>query len=259
MSQLSDSQNISPEQQPLKMPFLEHIIELRIRLIRVMVAMIAGMAVSYVYVDDLYSFLVQPLADSMKDTDTNRLIYTGLTEAFFTYLKVSFFVGVFITFPVLLIQIWMFVAPGLYENERKAFLPFLIATPVLFFLGGACVYYGVLPMALPFFLSFQTTGQDVSLPIQLEARVSEYLDLVMTLIFAFGMCFQLPVLLTLMGRAGLISAEFLAQKRKFAIIVIFIIAAALTPPDVISQITLALPIMGLYELSILLIRRQKKS
>lgn len=238
---------------------LGHIVELRMRLLRVIVVMVLGTALSFVFVNEIYGFLVQPLADSMDENDTNRLIYTGLTEAFFTYMKVAFFAGIFLTFPVLLIQVWMFVAPGLYAGERKVFLPFLIATPLLFFLGGACVYYVVIPMAWPFFLSFQSNGAEGALPIQLEARVSEYLDLIMTLIFAFGLCFQLPVLLSLMGRAGMITADFLARQRKYAIIIIFIIAALLTPPDIISQIVLAVPLMGLYELSIFLIRRQGKA
>jgi sec-independent protein translocase protein TatC len=190
----------------------------------------------------------------MGDNGSQRLIYTGLTEAFFTYMKVAFFAGIFLTFPVLLTQLWMFIAPGLYKKEKRAFLPFLMATPILFFLGGACVYYVVLPMAWPFFLSFQTSGADTVLPIQLEARVSEYLDLIMTLIFAFGLCFQLPVLLTLLGRAGIITAEWLGRMRKYAVIVVFVMAAFLTPPDVISQVMLALPILALYEISILLIR-----
>jgi sec-independent protein translocase protein TatC len=194
----------------------------------------------------------------MEQGDSQRLIYTGLTEAFFTYVKVAVFAGIFLTFPVLLLQVWLFIAPGLYKNEKHAFLPFLIATPVLFFAGGASVYYMVLPMAWPFFLSFQTTGAETALPIQLEARVSEYLDLIMTLIFAFGLCFQLPVLLTLMGKAGLVSADWLASKRKYALIVTFIVAAFITPPDVISQVMLAVPILGLYELSIVLIRYAAK-
>ena len=239
-------------------PITEHLIELRTRLLWVIGVMIVGTAVAFMFVDQIYGFLVQPLADAMDKDDTNRLIYTGLTEAFFTYVKVAFFAGIFVTFPILLMQVWIFVAPGLYVNERKMFLPFLVATPVLFFLGGACVYYLVLPMAWPFFLSFQSTGGDLALPIQLEARVSEYLDLIMTLVFAFGLCFQLPVFLTLLGKAGLVSADFLARQRKYAIIFTFIVAAFLTPPDIISQVLLAIPILGLYELSILLIRLSVK-
>ncbi len=248
---MSDSETISNEETK---PVISHLVELRTRLLIVIGVMVFGTSVCFAFVDEIYGFLIKPLAQSMNENDTNRLIYTGLTEAFFTYLKVSFFSGVFLTFPILLIQVWAFVAPGLYKDEKKVFLPFLIATPLLFFTGGAMLYYLVLPMALPFFLSFQSNGSDMVLPIQLEARVSEYLDLIMTLIFTFGLCFQLPVFLTLLGRVGLISAEFLASKRKYAIILTFIVAAFLTPPDIISQVMLAVPILALYELSIILIR-----
>lgn len=239
-------------------PLAGHLIELRRRLLLAFGAMVLGTILCFFFVEEIYGFLVRPLADAMGEGSTNRLIYTGLTEAFFTYMKVAFFAGVFLTFPFFALQIWGFIAPGLYRNEKHAFLPFLVATPVLFFLGGACVYYLVMPMAWPFFLSFQSMGADTTLPIQLEARVGEYLDLVMVLIFAFGLCFQLPVILTLLGKAGLVNSASLARKRKYAIIATFIVAAFLTPPDVISQVLLAIPILGLYELSIILVRSIEK-
>lgn len=237
----------------------EHVTELRKRIMWSFVAMLSGTFICYLLREPIYAFLVQPLADAMDaGMGTQRLIYTGLTEAFFTYLRVAFFAGCFLTFPIILLQIWMFVAPALYKHEKKIFLPYLIATPILFFLGGALVYYLIIPMAWPFFLSFQSTGAETALPIELEARVGEYLDLVMTLIFAFGLCFQLPVLLTLMAQAGIITADHLVAFRKYAIVIVFSIAAVITPPDVISQIGLAIPICLLYELSIILARRLQK-
>ena len=238
-------------------PLISHFIELRQRLIYALIAMAVGTAIAFIFVEDIYSFLVTPLAGAMGEGSSQRLIYTGLTEAFFTYMKVAFFTGIFLAFPLLLIQIWAFIAPGLYKHEKTAFAPFLVATPILFFLGGACVYYVVIPQAWPFFLSFQTGAGETALPIQLEARVSEYLDLILTLIFAFGLCFQIPVILTLLGKTGVITAQSLSKYRKYAVIAAFVLAAFLTPPDIISQVLLALPILALYEISILLIRYAK--
>ncbi|MDX2028979.1 MAG: twin-arginine translocase subunit TatC [Alphaproteobacteria bacterium] len=235
---------------PLRQPLLAHLLELRKRLIWSLTAILIGFAVSYCFAAEIYEFLVRPLAH-VTEGENRRLIYTGLTEAFVTYIKLALWTGCFIAFPVIATQIWMFVAPGLYKNERRAFFPFLIATPVFFLMGAAVAYYFVFPMAWKFFLSFEIPVAAGGLPVQLEARVSEYLSLSMTVIFAFGIAFELPVILVLLTRVGLLSSAKLSAFRRYAIVLIFIVAAVITPPDVISQISLALPLMLLYELSIL--------
>jgi sec-independent protein translocase protein TatC len=186
------------------------------------------------------------------------MIFTDMTEVFFTYIKIAFFFGAFFSSPIFLTQLWLFVAPGLYRNEKKGLAPFLIASPVLFFLGGALVYFVLFPLAWSFFLSFETIGGGDNLPIELEAKVAEYLALVMKLIFAFGLCFQLPVLMTLLARVGLATSKGMAEKRKYAIVGVFIVAAVITPPDPISQLSLAIPIILLYEISILMAKLVEK-
>jgi len=186
------------------------------------------------------------------------MILTAMHETFLTYLKLAFFSALCISFPVILIQIWKFIAPGLYKDEKLALLPFLISTPILFIMGGMLVYYLIMPLAIKFFLSFETTAVTSGLPIQLEAKVNEYLSLITRLIFAFGLSFQLPVLLTLLAKVGFIDSDYLKKRRKYVVVIIFAVAAVLTPPDPITQVGLALPLLLLYELSIITVKFVEK-
>ena len=251
------------EEKDKKTSFVGHLSELRSRLIKSVAFLFIFFIVCYFFAENIYSFLVAPYAEAVKDDGIDRrMIFTALHETFITYLKVAFFAAMFVASPLILTQIWKFVAPGLYRDEKKAFLPYLIATPTLFLFGGMLVYYLIMPLAIKFFLTFETSSQLSSLPIQLEAKVNEYLSLIMRLIFAFGISFQLPVLLSLLARVGFIDSKYLKERRKYVIVIIFAVAALLTPPDPITQIGLGIPLLILYELSILsvsLIEKKKNN
>ncbi len=239
-----------------KMPLMEHLIELRRRLIYSIAAFLVCFLGSYYFAQPIFDFLVEPLRHVFANKpEAHRLIFTAPTEAFFTYVKVAFFTAAFVSFPVVASQVWLFVAPGLYKHEKKAFLPFLVATPVMFLLGTSLLYFLILPLALKFFTSFEVPAGPGVLPIQLEAKMSEYLSLVMTLILAFGISFELPVLLTLLVKVGILSSEQLASKRRYAIVGIVAFAGVVTPPDVFSQLSLACPMYLLYEGTIWISRR----
>ncbi len=247
IEQLDDPINDKP------MPLLDHLMELRRRLMFAMAAFLMAFGVCYFFSGDIFFFLAKPLARVLEQQGmpTPHLIYTQLYEVFFTKIKLAMFGGLFLGFPIIATQLWLFIAPGLYRSEKRALLPFLIASPVLFVMGAALAYYVVFPFAWRFFASFQSPTGGGGVPIELMPRVSEYLDLVMKLIFAFGITFQLPVLLTLLAKVGIVSSKGLGRFRRYAYVGMFVIAAILAPPDVITQCSLALPLILLYEISVL--------
>ncbi|GAB5469107.1 MAG: twin-arginine translocase subunit TatC [Rhodospirillales bacterium] len=245
-----------------KMPLLDHLVELRNRMLYCVGGLLVVFLLTFLLLaQDIYNFLVEPLAAAMRERGSEqaaRMIFTDLTEVFFTNVKVSFFFAAFVCAPLILMQIWGFVAPGLYKNEKQALRPFMAATPVLFFVGAALVYYLIMPIAWEFFLSFEQPASPDQLPIVLEPKVNEYLSLVMTLIFAFGLAFQLPVIMVLLARVGIVSADGLARTRRYAIVAVVVFAAIFTPPDPLSQLMLAVPVILLYEISIWLARGIEK-
>jgi sec-independent protein translocase protein TatC len=244
-------------------PLLEHLIELRQRLIWAVVAFFVAFLACFAFAKELFNALVIPFKWAVQwaglDVSKTELIYTAPQEFFFTQIKVAMFGALVIAFPVIATQIYKFVAPGLYKNERAAFRPFLIASPILFLIGGALVYFMFTPMVMWFFLSMQQEGGDGQISIQLMPKVSEYLDLIMMLIFSFGLVFQLPVVTSLLVRVDLLRSKTLSEKRKYAIVIAFIVAAVLTPPDPVSQLGLALPTILLYEIAIIAAKMIEKS
>jgi len=241
-----------------KAPLLEHLIELRQRLVRSVIAIAIAFVVCFYFADEIFNLLIIPYERAAGEERDIRLIFTAPQEYFFTQMKLALFGAMFIAFPVIANQIYKFVAPGLYRHERQAFLPYLMATPVLFVMGAALVYFIVMPLALGFFLSLEQGPGEGRAVIELLPKVNEYLGLIMTLLFAFGLVFQLPVVLTLLARAGLVDADGLKRKRKYAVVMAFVAAAVLTPPDPISQLGLAVPTLLLYELSIQAVRLVEK-
>jgi sec-independent protein translocase protein TatC len=230
-------------------PLLDHLVELRTRLLRSIAALLVAFAICFYFADDIFGFLVRPLTEAFP-AGQGRLVYTKLYEAFFTEIKVALFAAFFLAFPIIANQMWAFVAPGLYAKEKKAFLPFLIATPILFAMGASLAYFVVMPMAFRWFLGFQ--GMSGGLKQEALPAMGDYLSLVMQFIFAFGASFLLPVLLMLLNRAGIVTRQQLSKARRYVIVGIAIVAAVITPPDIISQLMLGIPLLGLFEISLLL-------
>jgi sec-independent protein translocase protein TatC len=243
----------------IEKPLIEHLKELRKRLVYCAFALVLSSLFSYLFVKDIYQFLVKPLADILGNSGDRKMIFTNLTEAFFTYLRLSVFSGIILSFPIIAYQVYSFCAPGLYKNEKRFFIPFIFVGPILFFIGASFVYYFLFPTAWKFFLSFEIPSGNGSLPIMLEAKISEYLSLVTALILAFGITFQLPLLVVLLVKIGLVDVNGLKKFRKFAFIIILTVAAFITPPDVFSQLALAIPLYLLYEASILFCKYIKKN